>query len=244
MYCNLLKQLADGAADEDVDILVKFECRTRTQHDTERCGDALLAYVVCLVLLNCRHTANGVVYVHVYRTLSAPWRAIYDRCAVVGNAYDRVVVVYQRASFDVLDPLVAVGALALSAHAKKHVSLTTVLNCSRVHEEGLVWCCTHGEYHHQCIVEAKYNVTVVPTCGNGEVVALGVALHEGAWCAELVHCQNLICAAVLAVNLECCAGAGESSDLAAAPRWLYTVVRCYFKKQIIGTFTLEWCKVG
>ena len=106
-----------------------------------------------------------------------------------------------------------------------------------------MWGSTHGEYDHQCIVEAKYNVTVVPTCGNGEVVALGVALHEGAWCAKFVHCQNLVCSAVLTVYLECSTGARESPNFATAPRWLYAVVRCYFKKQIFGTFALEWSKV-
>lgn len=106
-----------------------------------------------------------------------------------------------------------------------------------------MWGSAHCEYHHQGVVETKNDIAVVAACCYREIMSLGIALHESAWRSKLVHCQNLICAAVLAVNLECCAGAGESSDLAAAPRWLYTVVRCYFKKQIVCMFLLKWSKV-
>ena len=243
MYRNLLEQLADGVANEDMDFLVKFECRARTENDAKRCGDALLAYVVPLVLLNCRHAANGVVYILVYGAFATPWRAIYDWRAVVGNAYHRVVVIDECAALNEFHPFVTVGALSLSACAKEHISLAAVFHCCRVHQQCLVWGCAHGENHHQCIVEPKDNVAVAASCGNCEATVLGIALHESAWRAKFVHRENLVCAVVLAIDLECRAGAGEPANLVASPRWLDAVVRCYFKKQIIGAFCFKWDKI-
>ena len=200
--------------------------------------------MVCLVLLNGCNATNGVVYILVYRTLAAPWRAIYDGGAVVGNAYDGVVIVYKRAALDVLHPFVAVGALALATDSKEHVSLAAILDCCRVHEQCLVWRSAHGEYHHQCVVETKHHVVVAATGGYCEVASLGIALHEGTGYAEFVHRENLVCSVVLAEDFKCRAGAGECTYFIPTPRGLYAVVRCYFEKHISGAVALKWLKVG
>ena len=184
------------------------------------------------------------MYVHVYRAFAAPWRTVDNGCAVGSNAYHRVVVVDECAAFDVFDPFVAVGTLALAACSEEHVALAAVLNGGRVHEQGMVLGCAHGEDDHQCVVEPECDIAFVATGGDGEVPAFGVALHEGAWVSVLVDGEYLVCTAVLTVYFELCTGAGKCSYFLSTPRWLYVVVRCYLEQNVVALLALKRGKVG
>ena len=200
--------------------------------------------MVVLVLLDGCKAADGVVYVHVYRTLSAPWRTVYYRCAVVVDAYHRVVVVDECAAGYVFYPQVAVCAFALAAGTQEHISFAVVLNDSRVHQQCLVVRSAKCEYDHQGIVEAEPGVGFVASCGYDELLLLVIALHESAWNAALVYCEYLVGSAVLTVYLEFCRWARERANLLAVPRRYQAVVVDNLEQQVVGLLFLERCKVG
>ena len=136
------------------------------------------------------------------------------------------------------------GALALTARSKEHISLATVFNGGGVHQQRAKLGCTHCEDDHQGVVDAKGNVAFASACGYGEIPAFVIALQEGAGVAILVDCQYLVCTAVLAVYLELCAWARECAYLAATPRRLYVVVNGYAEQQVVRTLALKRCEVG
>ena len=104
MYGQSLKDARNGAAYVHVYLLVELEAAARAEQYAERCRYALASYAVLFGLFYGREATYGVVYVHVYGALAAPWRAVCRRCAVVGNPYHGVVIVDERAALDMLCP--------------------------------------------------------------------------------------------------------------------------------------------
>ena len=112
-------------------------------------------------------------------------------------------------------------------------------NGGRVHEQGVVLCGAHSEDDHQRVVEAECYVAFITSGGDGELTAFSIALHEGARVSIFVYGEYLVCAAVLAIYLELCAGAGECAHFLSSPRWLYAVVRCYLEQQVVTLLALK-----
>ena len=93
-----------------------------------------------------------------------------------------------------------------------------------MYEQGVVWCGADGEYEHRAVVESKELLLVGATSGYGEVLALFVALEEGAGYVALGEYEHLVFSALAVVHLECCRGAGEFSHLFALPRGYDAVI--------------------
>ena len=128
VYGHAFKQPAYCSAYVHVYLFVELKGAARTEHYAECRGDALFGNSVLLCLLYGGNASNGVVYVHVYGTLAAPWAAVYYGSTVCVNPYYGVVVVYECGAAYVLCPHVAVGALSSAACAKEHVCLAVVLH--------------------------------------------------------------------------------------------------------------------
>lgn len=205
-------------------LFVELHCGGGAEQYAECGGYALSLYAVFLALLYGGEASYGVVYVFVYGAFAAPGGAIDGGGAVGSDAYDGVVVVYECAAGDVFYPQVAMCAFALPALAQEHIGFAVVFYGGRVYEQGVVWCGADGEYEHRAVVESKDLLLVGATSGYGEVLALFVALEEGARYVALGEYEHLVFSALAVVHLECCRGTGKFSHLFALPRGYDAVV--------------------
>ena len=103
--------------------------------------------MVFLALAQIDDGSDRITQVSVAGRLATPWRTIHTDNAVIPNSQNRIVIIQQLTSFNIINPKSAMGAFARTAFTQKEIRLAILHGDRSVHHQGVFAC--RGEGKHQ-----------------------------------------------------------------------------------------------